>query len=129
MKNKRNTWLRRAAAFVLCAALVLMTGIFPTRVQAKSLEDLKQEYNELEKEIEANKKKLESIKNQQTSNAEKMSLLSSQAEAISIEAIVRTTSSSVKPSRTCTCCTSNTPFVNVPVLSNTTVLIFVIASK
>ena len=59
MKNKRNTWLRRAAAFVLCAALVLMTGIFPTRVQAKSLEDLKQEYNELEKEIEANKKKLE----------------------------------------------------------------------
>lgn len=62
MKNKRNTWLRRAAAFVLCAALVLMTGIFPTRVQAKSLEDLKQEYNELEKEIEANKKKLESIK-------------------------------------------------------------------
>ena len=83
MKNKRNTWLRRAAAFVLCAALVLMTGIFPTRVQAKSLEDLKQEYNELEKEIEANKKKLESIKNQQTSNAEKMSLLSSQAEAIS----------------------------------------------
>ena len=45
MKNKRNTWLRRAAAFVLCAALVLMTGIFPTRVQAKSLEDLKQEYN------------------------------------------------------------------------------------
>lgn len=57
MKNKRNTWLRRAAAFVLCAALVLMTGIFPTRVQAKSLEDLKQEYNELEKEIEANKKK------------------------------------------------------------------------
>ena len=51
MKNKRNTWLRRAAAFVLCAALVLMTGIFPTRVQAKSLEDLKQEYNELEKEI------------------------------------------------------------------------------
>ena len=83
MKNKRNTWLRRAAAFVLCAALVLMTGIFPTRVQAKSLEDLKQEYNELEKEIEANKKKLESIKNQQTSNAEKMKLLSSQAEAIS----------------------------------------------
>lgn len=83
MKNKRNTWLRRAAAFVLCAALVLMTGFFPTRVQAKSLEDLKQEYNELEKEIEANKKKLESIKNQQTSNAEKMKLLSSQAEAIS----------------------------------------------
>ena len=83
MKNKRNTWLRRAAAFVLCAALVLMTGIFPTRVQAKSLEDLKQEYNELEKEIEANKKKLESIKNQQTSNTEKMKLLSSQAEAIS----------------------------------------------
>ena len=83
MKNKRNTWFRRAAAFVLCAALVLMTGIFPTRVQAKSLEDLKQEYNELEKEIEANKKKLESIKNQQTSNAEKMKLLSSQAEAIS----------------------------------------------
>ena len=41
MKNKRNTWLRRAAAFVLCAALVLMTGIFPTRVQAKSLEVLK----------------------------------------------------------------------------------------
>ena len=39
MKNKRNTWLRRAAAFVLCAALVLMTGIFPTRVQAKSLEE------------------------------------------------------------------------------------------
>ena len=36
-----------------------------------------------EKEIEANKKKLESIKNQQTSNAEKMKLLSSQAEAIS----------------------------------------------
>ena len=83
MKNKRNTWFRRAAAFVLCAALVLMTGIFPTRVQAKSLEDLKQAYNELEKEIEANKKKLESIKNQQTSNAEKMKLLSSQAEAIS----------------------------------------------
>ena len=62
MKNKRNTWLRRAAAFVLCAALVLMTGIFPTRVQAKSLEDLKQEYNELEKEIEANKKKLQEIR-------------------------------------------------------------------
>ena len=83
MKNKRNTWLRRAAAFVLCAALVLVTGVFPTRVQAKSLDDLKKDYNELEKEIEANQKKLENIQNQQASNAEKMKLLSSQAEAIS----------------------------------------------
>lgn len=56
MKNKRNTWLKRAAAFVLCAALVLVTGVFPTRVQAKSLDDLKKDYNELEKEIEANQK-------------------------------------------------------------------------
>lgn len=83
MKNKRNTWLKRAAAFVLCAALVLVTGVFPTRVQAKSLDDLKKDYNELEKEIEANQKKLENIQNQQASNAEKMKLLSSQAEAIS----------------------------------------------
>lgn len=83
MKNKRNTWLKRAAAFVLCAVLVLATGVFPTRVQAKSLDDLKKDYNELEKEIEANQKKLENIKNQQASNAEKMKLLSSQAEAIS----------------------------------------------
>lgn len=83
MKNKRNTWLKRAAAFVLCAALVLVTGVFPTRVQAKSLDDLKNDYNELEKEIEANQKKLENIQNQQASNAEKMKLLSSQAEAIS----------------------------------------------
>jgi murein DD-endopeptidase MepM/ murein hydrolase activator NlpD len=83
MKNKRNTWLKRAAAFVLCAALVLVTGVFPTRVQAKSLDDLKKDYNELEKEIEVNQKKLENIKNQQASNAEKMKLLSSQAEAIS----------------------------------------------
>ncbi len=83
MKNKRNTWLRRVSAVVLCAALVLMTGFFPTRVRAKSLEDLKKEYSELEKEIEANKEKLESIKNQQTSNAEKLELLSSQAETIS----------------------------------------------
>lgn len=83
MKNKRNTWLKRAAAFVLCAALVLVTGVFPTRVQAKSLNDLKKDYNELEKEIEANQKKLENIQNQQASNAEKMKLLSSQAEAIS----------------------------------------------
>lgn len=83
MKNKRNTWLKRAAAFVLCAALVLATGVFPTRVQAKSLDDLKKDYNELEKEIEANQKKLENIKNQQASNAEKMKLLSSQVEAIS----------------------------------------------
>ncbi len=83
MKNKRNAWLRRVSAVVLCAALVLMTGFFPTRVQAKSLEDLKKEYSELEKEIEANKEKLESIKNQQTSNAEKLELLSSQAETIS----------------------------------------------
>ena len=83
MKNKRNTWLKRAAAFVLCAALVLVTGAFPTRVQAKSLDDLKKDYNELEKEIEANQKKLENIQNQQASNAEKMKLLSSQAEAIS----------------------------------------------
>lgn len=83
MKNKRNTWLKRAAAFVLCAALVLVTGVFPTRVQAKSLDDLKKDYNELEKEIEANQKKLENIQNQQVSNAEKMKLLSSQAEAIS----------------------------------------------
>lgn len=58
MKNKRNTWFRRAAAFVLCAALVLMTGIFPTRVQAKSLEDLKQEYNELEKRLRQTRKSL-----------------------------------------------------------------------
>lgn len=83
MKNKRNTWLKRAAAFVLCAALVLVTGVFPTRVQAKSLDDLKTDYNELEKEIEANQKKLENIQHQQASNAEKMKLLSSQAEAIS----------------------------------------------
>ena len=83
MKNKRNTWLKRAAAVVLCAALVLVTGVFPTRVQAKSLDDLKKDYNELEKEIEANQKKLENIQNQQASNAEKMKLLSSQAEAIS----------------------------------------------
>ena len=83
MKNKRNTWLKRAAAFVLCAALVLVTGVFPTRVQAKSLDGLKKDYNELEKEIEANQKKLENIQNQQASNAEKMKLLSSQAEAIS----------------------------------------------
>ena len=83
MKNKRNTWLKRAAAFVLCAALVLVTGVFPTRDQAKSLDDLKKDYNELEKEIEANQKKLENIQNQQASNAEKMKLLSSQAEAIS----------------------------------------------
>ena len=83
MKNKRNTWLKRAAAFVLCAALVPVTGVFPTRVQAKSLDDLKKDYNELEKEIEANQKKLENIQNQQASNAEKMKLLSSQAEAIS----------------------------------------------
>ncbi len=83
MKNKRNTWLKRAAAFVLCAALVLVTGVVPTRVQAKSLDDLKKDYNELEKEIEANQKKLENIQNQQASNAEKMKLLSSQAEAIS----------------------------------------------
>lgn len=83
MKNKRNTWLKRTAAFVLCAALVLVTGAFPTRVQAKSLDDLKKDYNELEKEIEANQKKLENIQNQQASNAEKMKLLSSQAEAIS----------------------------------------------
>lgn len=83
MKNKRNTWLKRVAAFVLCAALVLVTGAFPTRVQAKSLDDLKKDYNELEKEIEANQKKLENIQNQQASNAEKMKLLSSQAEAIS----------------------------------------------
>lgn len=83
MKNKRNTWLKRAAAFVLCAALVLATGVFPTRVQAKSLDDLKKDYNELEKEIEANQKKLENIQNQQASKAEKMKLLSSQAEAIS----------------------------------------------
>ena len=83
MKNKRNTWLKRAAAFVLCAALVLVTGVFPTRVQAKSLDDLKKDYNELEKEIEANQIKLENIQNQQASNAEKMKLLSSQAEAIS----------------------------------------------
>ena len=83
MKNKRNTWLKRAAAFVLCAALVLVTGVFPTRVQAKSLDDLKKDYNELEKEIEANQKKLENIQNQQASNAEKMKLLSTQAEAIS----------------------------------------------
>lgn len=83
MKNKRNTWLKRAAAFVLCAALVLVTGVFPTRVQAKSLDDLKKDYNELKKEIEANQKKLENIQNQQASNAEKMKLLSSQAEAIS----------------------------------------------
>ena len=83
MKNKRNTWLKRAAAFVLCAALELVTGVFPTRVQAKSLDDLKKDYNELEKEIEANQKKLENIQNQQASNAEKMKLLSSQAEAIS----------------------------------------------
>ena len=83
MKNKRNTWLKRAAACVLCAALVLVTGVFPTRVQAKSLDDLKKDYNELEKEIEANQKKLENIQNQQASNAEKMKLLSSQAEAIS----------------------------------------------
>lgn len=83
MKNKRNTWIKRAAAFVLCAALVLVTGVFPTRVQAKSLDDLKKDYNELEKEIEANQKKLENIQNQQASNAEKMKLLSSQAEAIS----------------------------------------------
>ena len=83
MKNKRNTWLKRAAAFVLCAALVLVTGVFPTRVQAKSLDDLKKDYNELEKEIEGNQKKLENIQNQQASNAEKMKLLSSQAEAIS----------------------------------------------
>lgn len=83
MKNKRNTWLKRAAAFVLCAALVLVIGVFPTRVQAKSLDDLKKDYNELEKEIEANQKKLENIQNQQASNAEKMKLLSSQAEAIS----------------------------------------------
>lgn len=83
MKNKRNTWLKRASAFVLCAALVLVTGVFPTRVQAKSLDDLKKDYNELEKEIEANQKKLENIQNQQASNAEKMKLLSSQAEAIS----------------------------------------------
>ena len=83
MKNKRNTWLKRAAAFVLCAALGLVTGAFPTRVQAKSLDDLKKDYNELEKEIEANQKKLENIQNQQASNAEKMKLLSSQAETIS----------------------------------------------
>ncbi len=83
MKNKRNTWLKRAAAFVLCAVLVLVTGVFPTRVQAKSLDDLKKDYNELEKEIEANQKKLENIQNQQASNAEKMKLLSSQAEVIS----------------------------------------------
>ena len=83
MKNKRNTWLKRAAAFVLCAAVVLVTGVFPTWVQAKSLDDLKKDYNELEKEIEANQKKLENIQNQQASNAEKMKLLSSQAEAIS----------------------------------------------
>ena len=83
MKNKRNTWLKRAAAFVLCAALALVTGVFPTRVQAKSLDDLKKDYNELEKEIEANQKMLENIQNQQASNAEKMKLLSSQAEAIS----------------------------------------------
>ena len=83
MKNKRNTWLKRAAAFVLCAALVLVTGVFPTRVQAKSLDDLKKDFNELEKEIEANQIKLENIQNQQASNAEKMKLLSSQAEAIS----------------------------------------------
>ena len=49
MKNKRNTWFRRAAAFVLCAALVLMTGILPTRVKAKSHEAVKQEYIEVEK--------------------------------------------------------------------------------
>ena len=83
MKNKRNTWLKRAAAFVLCAALVLVTGVYATTVQAKSLDDLKKDYNELEKEIEANQKKLENIQNQQASNAEKMKLLSSQAEAIS----------------------------------------------
>ncbi len=83
MKNKRNTWLKRAAAFVLCAALVLVTGVVPPRVPAKSLDDLKKDYNELEKEIEANQKKLENIQNQQASNAEKMKLLSSQAEAIS----------------------------------------------
>lgn len=88
MKNKRNTWLKRAAAFVLCAALVLVTGVFPTRVQAKSLDDLKKDYNELEKEIEANQKKLENIQNQQASNAEKMKLLSSQAEAISSQLVV-----------------------------------------
>ena len=83
MKNKRNTWLKRAAAFVICPARVLVTGVFPTSVQAKSLDDLKKDYNELEKEIEANQKKLENIQNQQASNAEKMKLLSSQAEAIS----------------------------------------------
>jgi len=83
MKNKRNTWLKRAAAFVLCAAPARVTGAFPTRVQAKSLDDLKKDYNELEKEIEANQKKLENIQNQQASNAEKMKLLSSQAETIS----------------------------------------------
>lgn len=79
MKNKM--WLRRVAAFVLCAALVLLLGVFP-KAQAKTLDELKQEYNQLQQEIEANKKKLESIKNEQATNEEKLTVLSNQADAI-----------------------------------------------
>ena len=83
MKNKRGALIRRAAAFVLCAALLLVSGALPIRTQAKTLDELKKDYSELEKEIEANKKKLESIQSQQASNEEKLSVLSSQADAIS----------------------------------------------
>ena len=83
MKNKRGALLRRAAAFVLCAALVLVSGALPIRTQAKTLDELKKDYSELEQEIAENKKKLESIQSQQASNEEKLAVLSSQADAIS----------------------------------------------
>ena len=80
--NKNTGFFKRTAALLLCTALLAVSGIFP-QANAQTLEGLKNEYNKLQQQIEANKDKLAQIESQMASNEEKLTTLSQQADAIS----------------------------------------------
>ncbi len=80
--NKRVAFLKRATVLVLCMVIIAVSGIFP-QARAQTLEELKDDYNQLQQEMEENKDKLDKIENQMASSEQKLTILSQQAEKIS----------------------------------------------
>lgn len=73
---------RAVAAITICALLLFSTGAFSLVQAVESVEDLRNQYDNIEKQIEANEKKLQNIKTDISNNESYLSALNEQKDAI-----------------------------------------------
>ena len=80
--NKQRLIRVISAAVSLTLVLVTVFACVPVSSAQESLDDLKKQYSDLEKDVAANEKKLKQVESQITSNEEKLKTITSDIETI-----------------------------------------------